>query len=93
MVDRGNRPLRAYFSELQPLFKNYPVGFNDLSPAMQQALQTLPETNRPFAKSQTMLCGSYSASKILLITPYLNWLARKGVTVIKVHKYSTLYLH
>jgi hypothetical protein len=90
--------LYQHFSEMTPLFKNTEIGFEHLSPLMQNnwtklhtktwtdqngKVQTKTDNHVP----QRKLIGSYHAEKILLYTPLLKWYLEHGLVVTKSYRF------
>ena len=75
-------PLKEYFSEMPPIFKNTVVKHEDIGVFMQDFLK---ERNREF-KDTRYLIGSMFGDKILIITPLLVWYMNHGLVVTKIHQ-------
>ena len=74
--------LKAHFEEMTPIFKNTIVRQDDIGEYMQEFLK---ETGRTFNDTRYLI-GSMFASKILLITPLIQWYMSHGLVVTKIHQ-------
>ena len=64
------------------MFKNATITAEDIGDYMQQVLEENGETFR----ERRNLIGSMFATKILLITPLLQWYLENGLIVTKLHQ-------
>ena len=62
-------PLRPYFAEMTPIFKNIKVSHENIGEPMRQ----YAEANKLLTQPRRSLIGSYLGQKILLATPLLQW--------------------
>ena len=74
--------LKSYFAELTPIFKHATVNFADIGQHMQNFVN---ESGMTF-KKRYYLIGSMFATKILLITPLLQWYIDHGIVVSRIHQ-------
>jgi hypothetical protein len=68
--------LKTYFSEMQPIFKNVDISFNNLSSDTQKQVKTNYQSKK--------LIGSFFGKKVLLITDVLQWYLQKGLVVSNI---------
>ena len=74
--------LKAYFSEMTPIFKNTNVTVNDIG----QVMKEYADANHLMTQPRRTLIGSYKGEKILLATPLLKWYLEHGLEVLKIHQ-------
>ena len=74
--------LKAYFSEMPPIFKNTIVTENDIGSYMQNFLK---DTGKKF-QDRKYLVGSMFATKQLFITPLLVWYLKMGLKVTRIYQ-------
>ena len=74
--------LHTYFEEIPPLFCNTEVKFEEMGAFMQQYVREHRLSDKPCR----LLPSGMRADKILLSSPYLKWLLRKGLIVTKLHQ-------
>ena len=74
--------LKSYFSEMTPIFKHGTVNFENIG----QHMQTFVNESGTIFKKRYYLIGSMFATKILLITPLLQWYIDHGIVVSKIHQ-------
>ena len=74
--------LKSRFEEMPPVFKNTTISQNDIGDYMQGYL----DHNKRTFKDTRYLIGSMFGTKILIITPLLQWYMAHGLTVTKVYQ-------
>jgi len=74
--------LKSYFEEMPPVFKNTTISRDDIGDYMQGYLD---QSGKTF-KDTRYLIGSMFGTKILTITPLLQWYMAHGLTVTKVYQ-------
>ena len=74
--------LKDYFADLPPIFKHATITYNDIGEHMQGYL----EENKIKYVDRENLIASMFGEKILLITPMVNWLLKKGVKITKIYQ-------
>lgn len=80
--------LKNYFSEMQPIFKNTEIKFEDIGEEMQQYAIDNNLTLKDEHKLKTngrKLIGSYFGDKVVLITPLLKWYLKHGLIIKNVY--------
>ena len=70
-------PLKEYFAEMPPVFKNVEVSIEDIGPYMKNVCQNLGEFKMP----RRSLIGSYFGKQIMVATPLLQWYYKHGLVV------------
>ena len=73
--------LYKYFEEMPPLFCNTEVKFEDMGAFMQHFVTENNLSDRP-----RQLLSGMKAKKIMLSSPYLQWLLQKGLEVSKLYQ-------
>ena len=73
--------LKAYFEELQPIFKNVTVGRADIGDFMRQ----YAEKRKLLSTPRRTLIASYFGKEILLATPLLKWYMENGLELTEVY--------
>ena len=74
--------LRAYFAEMQPIFKNIDLTRDDLEPFMLRYAENHDIMTRP----RRTLVGSFHGDKMLLATPLLRWYLDHGLEVTRFYQ-------
>ena len=75
-------PLKPYFAEMTPIFKNIKFSWEDIGEPMRQ----YAEANKLFTQPRQSLIRTYLGQKILLPTPLLQWYLTHGLVVTKIYK-------
>ena len=75
-------PLKPYFAEMTPIFKNIKVSRENIGEPMRQ----YAEANKLLTQPRRSLIGSYLGQKILLATPLLQWYLTHGLVVTKIYQ-------
>ena len=76
--------LKEYFADLPPIFKHATITYEDIGEYMLQYL----EENQIKYQIRVNLIASMFGEKILLITPMVNWLLKKGVKIYQVIEFD-----
>ena len=74
--------LKAKFDEMAPIFKNTTVGLEDIGDHMRQ----YAEEHDLLKKPRKMTIGSMFGTKIMLITPLLQWYLKHGLVCSKIYQ-------
>ena len=74
--------LRNIFDEMAPIFKNVPVGQDDIGDHMQQYAEELNLLTKP----QKMTIGSLFGEKMMIITPLLRWYLEHGLVCTRIYQ-------
>jgi hypothetical protein len=75
-IDCDTDHLNSYFSEMQPIFKNVDISFNNLSSDTQKQV-------KPNYQSKKLI-GSFFGKKVLIIKDVLQWYLQKGLIVSNI---------
>ena len=79
---QGPDPLKPYFAEMTPIFKNIKISQEDIGEPMRQ----YAEANKLLTQPRQSLIGSYFGQKILLATPLPQWYLGHGLIVTKIYQ-------
>ena len=69
--------LKAYVTEMPPVFKNVKVTIDDVGPYMKNVCESLGE----FKTARRSLIGSYFGVQIMVASPLIQWYCAHGVIV------------